>query len=44
LALTSVCRLREALGEMLGSDVEKATKFGLAKDGSGVGGECDSRK
>lgn len=32
-------RLREALGEMLGSEVEKATKFGLAKDGSGVGGE-----
>ena len=25
---------------MLGSEVEKATKFGLAKDGSGVGGEC----
>lgn len=30
-------RMREALGEMLGSEVEKATKFGLAKDGSGVG-------
>lgn len=26
---------------MLGSDVERATKFGLAKDGSGVGGECN---
>lgn len=32
-------RLREALAEMLGKDVEKGIKFGLAKDGSGVGGE-----
>jgi hexokinase len=30
-------QLREALGDMLGSEVAKATKFGLAKDGSGVG-------
>jgi hypothetical protein len=42
--LISLCSptysLREALGEMLGSDMEKATTFSLAKDGSGVGGEC----
>jgi hexokinase len=42
IVLLTLCfhRMREALAEMLGSEVEKATKFGLAKDGSGVGGEC----
>jgi hexokinase len=30
-------RLRAALREVLGEDVERKTKFGLAKDGSGVG-------
>ena len=32
-------RIRDALKEMLGSEVEKRIEIGLAKDGSGVGGE-----
>lgn len=32
-------RMREALRDMVGEEAEKRTRFGLAKDGSGVGGE-----
>lgn len=32
-------RVRQALRDILGSEVEKRIKIGLAKDGSGVGGE-----
>jgi len=32
-------RMRDALRDMIGEEAEKRTKFGLAKDGSGVGGE-----
>lgn len=32
-------RIRDALKEMLGEEVEKRIEIGLAKDGSGVGGE-----
>jgi hexokinase len=32
-------RLRQALVEIVGQDVERKVRFGLAKDGSGVGGK-----
>lgn len=32
-------RLRQALVEIVGQEVERKVRFGLAKDGSGVGGE-----
>lgn len=35
-------RIRVALVELLGADVEKRVEIGLAKDGSGVGGELTS--
>jgi len=34
-------RLRQALVEIVGKEVERKVRFGLAKDGSGVGGELD---
>ena len=35
-------RVREALGHILGEESEKRIRIGLAKDGSGVGGEFSS--
>lgn len=35
-------RLREALKELLGPEGEKRVKIGLAKDGSGIGGESSA--
>lgn len=34
-------RCRQALRDIVGPEVEKKVRFGLAKDGSGVGGEFD---
>lgn len=33
-------RLRESLRALVGEEVEKRVDIGMAKDGSGVGGQC----
>lgn len=37
-------RLRQALRDIVGSEVEKKVRLGLAKDGSGVGGESHAQR
>ena len=37
-------RMRDSVRELVGKEVEEKLEIGLAKDGSGVGGECKHHK